>query len=125
LRRFFKLLHAGEYGRAAAYYGGDYEVMRDHNPGIPPDDYAALFDNACTINGAQCLEIRQVTLLDQPSNVEWRFAVQFTNEDGSLFSLGPYGEDDPEGEPQDEFIYTVKIECTGKYLVREPPVYLP
>ena len=123
---FFELLHAGEYGRASTYYGGEYEGMRDHNPGIAPDDYAALFQNACTVNGAQCLKVRRVTFLEQPSPAEFRFVVQFANEDGSLFWRGPCcGDDRPEMQRQDEFIYTVRIECTGRYLVMELPVYLP
>ena len=126
LSTFFTLLHDGEYGRAAVYYGGEYEVMRDHNPGIAPDDYAALFQKACTVNGAQCLKVRRVTFLEQPSPAEFRFVVQFANEDGSLFWRGPCcGDDRPEMQRQDEFIYTVRIECTGRYLVMELPVYLP
>ncbi|KPJ90430.1 MAG: hypothetical protein AMJ53_13575 [Gammaproteobacteria bacterium SG8_11] len=123
---FFDLLHDGDYGSAAALYGGDYEVIRNHNPGIPPYDHAALFRNACTINGAQCLRVHKVNFLEQPSPAEFHFSVQFANEDGYLFWRGPCcGDDRPEMQRQDEYVYTVRLECTGSYLVMEMPVYLP
>ena len=123
---FFAFLHNGDYGNAAALYGGDYGVMRDHNPNIDPNNHAALFRNACTINGAQCLEIKQAKLLEQPSPAEFQFAVQFVNNDGSLFKQGPCCGDENRNENQrDEFIYTVRLECTGRYLVMELPIYLP
>jgi hypothetical protein len=126
LIKFFSHLHGGEYGRAAVLYGGEYELMRQHNPEIAPDDHADLFRNACTINGAQCLEILQTTLLDKPSAAEFLFAVQFTNEDGSLFTLSPCcGDIDLNGHQQDEFLYTVRLECTRRYLVMEMPVFVP
>jgi hypothetical protein len=126
LMAFFSNLHAGEYEQAAALYGGEYEVMREHNPDIEPDDHAAFFRNACTINGAQCREIRQATLLDKPKTPEFRFAVQFVNDDDLLFTLGPCcGDEHVEGSQQDEFLYTVRLDCTGRYLVVEMPVYVP
>lgn len=123
---FFYHLHAGDYGRAVELYGGEYDLMRQHNPGIDPDDYASLFRNACTINGAQCLEILQVEFLGKPSNAEFQFAVQFENDDGSLFTLGPCcGDEDINAGPKDKFLYTVRLECTGRYLVMGMPVYVP
>ena len=127
LRAFFSHLHAGEYGEATALYGGGYEIMQDHNPGIDPDDHAALFRNACMVNGAQCLQIRQAELVDQPSAAKFLFAVQFINEDGSKFVQGPCcGEEDLERfPPLEEFLYTVRLDCAGKYHVLELPVYSP
>ena len=123
---FFSYLHDGEYERASDLYGGKYDGMRDHNPDIDPDDHAALFKNACTVNGAQCLEVRQSTLLERPSPAEFRLSVEFSNEDGSQFSLGLCcGDDDPNYVAQTEFIYTIQFECTGKYNVLETPVYVP
>lgn len=123
---FFSNLHDGEYDRASALYGGEYDGMRDHNPDIDPDDHAALFQNACTVNGAQCLEIQNVTLLAQPSPAEYQFTVVFSKDDGSIFARGPCcGDDDHSSIEQTEFIYTVRLECTGKYFVMETPVYLP
>jgi hypothetical protein len=126
LTAYFSHLHAGEYGQAAGLYGGTYDVMIDHNPEIDPDDHAALFRNACTINGAQCLEIKSVVLDEQPSSAEFRFAVQFKNDDGSLFELGPCcGETEIDQPPQSVFIYTVVKSTADDYVVLEMPVYIP
>jgi hypothetical protein len=123
---FFSYLQTGEYELAAGLYGGSYSVMQDHNPDIDPGDRADLFRNACTINGAYCLEIRQATLLEGPSAAEFLFAVQFVKDDGSLFTLAPCcADEDLKADPQDEFQYTVRLECTGRFLVMELPVYSP
>lgn len=123
---FFSYLHDGEYGRASDLYGGEYIVMRDQNPDIDPDDHAALFQRACTVNGLQCLEIRKLTLLDQPSPAEFRFNVEFANAEGSLFARGPCcGDNDPNSVEQTEFIFTVRYVCTGKYHILEMPFYVP
>jgi hypothetical protein len=123
---FFSHLHNGEYQRAAALYGGMYTSLQDLNPTIDPDDHATLFENACTVNGAQCLEVRQSTLLDQPSPTEFRFSVEFSNADGSLYSRGPCcGDDNANNPDQTEFIYTVRLACTGDYQILELPVFGP
>jgi len=121
---FFSLLKDGEYKRAAALYGGMYVSLQDLNPSVDPNDHAALFKNACTVNGAQCLKVRQSTLLDQPSPADFRFSVEFSNEDGSLYSRGPCcGDNDSNNSGQTEFIYTVRFTCTGDYQVLELPVF--
>jgi hypothetical protein len=123
---FFSYLRDGDYERASALYGGEYDGMRDHNPDIDPDDHAALFQKACTVNGAQCLEIQNATLLAQPSPAEYQFTVVFSKDDSSIFARGPCcGDNDPSSIEQTEFIYTVRLECIGKYFVMETPVYLP
>lgn len=123
---FFSHLHAGDYKQASALYGGIYHSLQDLNPRIDPDDHTALFINACTVNGAQCLEVLQATLIDQPSPAEFRFIVQFSNEDGSLYSRSPCcGEDSSNNIAQTEFIYTVRLACTGNYQVLELPVFGP
>jgi hypothetical protein len=126
LAAFFSLLHAGEYEQAAALYGGTYDIMIDHNPEIDPDDRAALFRNACTINGAQCLETGRVVLEEQPSPTEFTFVVEFKNDDGSLFELGPCcGETETDQPPQSVFIYTVVKSTADDYVVLDLPVYIP
>ncbi len=123
---FFSYLKAGEYELASDLYGGSYSVMQDHNPDVDSDDHAALFRNACLINGAQCLEIRKATLSDQPSAYEFRFVVEFSNDDGSLFTRTPCcGENSIDAQIQTEFIYTTRLDCMGKYHILEMPVYLP
>lgn len=123
---FFNHLQAGRYAEASFLYGGTYNVMRDHNPQVDPDDFTMLFHNACTINGAMCLKIRSAKLWLKPSATEFRFTVEFENPDGSLFVLGPCcGDTNPTQPQQKEFIYTVKYDDAGKYVVMEMPVYLP
>ena len=123
---FFSLLNDGEYKRAAALYGGMYHSLQDLNPKVDPNDHAALFKNVCTVNGAQCLEVRQSTLLDQPTPADFRFSVEFSNEDGSLFSRGPCcGDDSNSNDAQTAFIYTVRLACTGDYQVLGLPVFSP
>jgi hypothetical protein len=126
LTDFFSHLHAGKYEQAVALYGGTYDVMIDHNPEIDPDDHVALFRNACTINGAQCLETGGVVLEEQSAPTEFRFTVQFKNDDGSQFELGPCcGETESDHPPQSVFIYTVVKTIAGDYVVLEMPVYTP
>jgi hypothetical protein len=126
LTAFFSHLHAGEYEQAAGLYGGTYDVMIDHNPEIDPDNHAALFRNACTINGAQCLEIGSIVLEDLFTPWEFKFVVQFKNDDGSIFELGPCcGETESDQPPQSVFVYTVVKTATDDYVVMEMPVYTP
>jgi hypothetical protein len=126
LMAFFSYLHDGEYERAAAFYGGMYDSLQDLNPTVDPNDPAALFKNACTVNGAQCLEVRQSTLLDQLSPEDFRFSVEFSNDDGSLYSRGPCcGDDNADKDTQTEFIYTIRFDCTENYKVLELPVFGP
>ena len=123
---FFSYLHDGEYKRAAALYGGMYHSLQDLNPKVDPNDHAALFKNDCTVNSAQCLEVRQSTLLDQPSPADFRFSVEFSNEDRALFSRGPCcGDDSLNNDAQTAFIYTVRLACTGNYQVLDLPVFRP
>lgn len=126
LTDFFAHLQAGRYKEASLLYGGTYDIMLDHNPEINPDDHEALFGNACTINGALCLNISTAKLLNQPSPTEFRFAVEFENPDGSIFALGPCCSDRyPNRQNPKVFIYTVKLDASGKFVVLEMPVYLP
>lgn len=123
---YFSDLHAGRFDRAAEAYGGTYEIMIDHNPGLDPADHAALFRNACTINGAQCLEIRSAELLPTEAAGEFRFAVEFQLDDGSVFVQGPCcggsAEDFP---PFSTFTYVVIKGEDGSYRVMDMPVSSP
>jgi len=126
LRGFFADLHAGRYAQAAAAYAGSYETMIDHNPGLDPADHAALFHNACTINGAQCLQVRSARLLESTEAGEFRFEVEFQLEDGSLFVQGPCCEGSAtDFPPLSSFTYTVSKGQDGRFRVVEMPVYVP
>jgi hypothetical protein len=114
LLQFFSLLHLGRYGEATAYYGGDYSVLSDWNPEVPADDYATLFENACTVNGLQCLETRTVSPGIEVAAGLYQFSVDFVAPDGSVFARGA----------ERQFTYTV-LKVDDRFLVQELPVYVP
>lgn len=125
LHAFFEALSRGDYAAAVKQYGGSYELLRDHNPSIPPDDLESLWRNACQINGAQCLPVRALMLESNPSAGEYRFWVQFTF-DGEIFSQGPCcGGSIEDFPPTDEFLYTVRLDANGVNVVMDLPVYTP
>jgi hypothetical protein len=123
---FFADLHAGRYAQAAEAYAGTYETMTDHNPGLDPADHAALFRNACTINGAQCLEVRSAELLPTVAAQQFRFGVEFQLEDGSVFVQGPCcGGSMTDYSPLSTFTYTVSKGKDGRFRILDMPVYMP
>ena len=123
---FFADRRAGRYAQAAEAYAGTYEIMIDHNPSVDPDDQAALFRNACTINGAQCLEVRSATLMASTAAQEFRFEVEFQLEDGSVFMQGPCcGGSETDFPPVSTFTYTVSKGEDGRFRVMDMPVYTP
>jgi hypothetical protein len=107
LAQFFSALQDGRYTEAVSAYGGDYQVLRDWNPTVPPNDHATLFQRGCTVNGLQCLAVKAVVDQREVSPGEYTFTVQFARE--------------LPGEP---FTYTVRKVGT-QYLVQELPVHVP
>jgi len=123
---FFADLHAGRYAQAAEAYAGTYEIMIDHNPSLDPADHAALFRNACTINGAQCMEVRSAALMASTAAQEFRFEVEFQLEDGSVFVQGPCcGGSETDFPPVSAFTYTVSKGEDGRFRILDMPVYMP
>jgi hypothetical protein len=123
---FLEDLHEGKYVQAVYLYGGNYEIMMDHNPDLDPNDHAALLQNACTINGAQCLEVKSAVLDREVSATEFDFRVEFLTEDGSLFTLGPCcGGNETDSPPQTSFNFTVNKDGDGRFLVMNMPPYMP
>lgn len=123
---FLENLHAGRYEEAAGLYGGNYETMADHNPNLDPDNHIGLLRNACTINGAECLEIKSTTLEREASASEFDFKVEFKKEDGSLFVLGPCcGGNETDTPSQSVFTFTVIKKDNGDFVVMEMPPYMP
>jgi len=123
---FFADLHAGRYAQAAEAYAGTYETMIDHNPSLDPDDHAALFRNACTINGAQCLEVRSAQLLPTVAAQQFRFEVEFQLEDGTVFVQGPCcGGSETDFPSVSAFTYTVSKAEDGRFRILDMPVYMP
>lgn len=123
---FLDALHAGDYEKAASLYGGTYETMIDHNPEISPEAHGALLQNACTINGAQCLQMKSIVLDEKISNSKFTYRVEFQNEDGSLFVQGPCcGESDENSEERSSFLFEVSMNAEGKFLVMDMVPYGP
>jgi Tol biopolymer transport system component len=125
LMTYFSLLHERRYSEAISYYGGTYDILRDWNPTVAQDDYATLFKNGCTMNGLQCLSIRTIVHGEKVSPIEFRFTVEFTNDDGTLFVRGPCcGATETEMPPQTQFTYVVK-KVGDRFLIQDLPVYVP
>jgi len=116
---YLSSLHAGRYAKAVNLYGGSYDILRDWNPAIDPNDYAALFESGCETNGLMCLDLAGFLLKEVVSPYEFEFNVEFINEDGSLFVSGS------ETSPQSQFVFTVSKDENGKFLVQDLPVYAP
>jgi len=125
LMAYLFLLHEQRYSEAINYYGGTYDILRNWNPTVAQDDYATLFKNGCTMNGLKCLSIRTIVCEEEVSPTEFRFTVEFTNDNGSLFVLGPCcGATETEMPPQTQFVYTVK-RVEDRFLIQDLPVYVP
>jgi len=126
LTDFLQSLHNGDYDKAAQLYGGTYETMIYHNPSIDPSEHTALLQNACIINGAQCLQVKSVSLDKQISKTEFVFIVDFLNADGKLFVLGPCcGGNATDFPPQSVFNLMVMKVDENKFSVMDMPPYAP
>ena len=126
LMQFFDHLHTGRYQEAVNLYGGSYQVMIDQNPTINPADHVALMKSACTTNGFQCLQLKVAGIDGKPSPNEYLFTVQFQNDDGSLFELGPCcGASETEQPPVSLFEVRVMQVAEGEFRVLDMPPYMP
>lgn len=126
LLQFFDHLHAGRYEDAVTLYEGDYQLLIDQNPEIDPADHIALLKNACTFNGFRCLKIKLAGIDWKNSPNEYVFTVQFQNEDGSTFVLGPCCGASETEQPSVSFfeIRVLKI-AEGEFRVLDMPPYMP
>ena len=123
---FFDNLHTGHYEDAVKLYGGSYQVMIDQNPAIDPADHAELMKSACTVNGFQCLQLKAAGIEYKPAPNEYLFTVQFQNDDGSLFVLGPCcGASETEQPPVSLFEVRVMQVAEGEFRVQDMPPYMP
>ena len=126
LIEFYDALNQRTYERAAALYGGKYEVLQGYNPDLDPMNQAALLEAGCTFNGLMCLKTLDVTLIQAVEAREFAFAVTFANPDGSLFVLGPCcGASEEDMPPVSTFTVHVTCEDDGPCLVLELPPYVP
>jgi hypothetical protein len=125
LVRFFTFLHYERYGEAAALYGGSYDDLPVVREDLPPtaEDKALVWESECAL--LQCLLVSQVVEETQVSPDEFVFLVEFMNEDGSLFVLGPCcGATQAEMPPVWQWPYTAK-RIDGQFKVMAPPVFVP
>jgi len=126
LLQYFDHLHAGRYEDAVTLYGGDYQLLIDQNPEIDPADHVALLKNACTTNGFRCLKIKLAGIDRKNSPNEYVFTVQFQNDDGTLFVLGPCcGASETEQPPISFFEIRVLKAAEGEFRVLDMPPYMP
>ena len=125
LESFFALLSYGAYEQAASLYAGSYEELHSINPGIPVDNYAALWESACTLNGYQCLKIKQVLQAYADGNGVYHFLVEFKRSNGEPLVVGPCcGADATQMPPRSQFEFKV-IRRKGRFLVQDMPIYVP
>ena len=125
LTAFFDALNEGEYVKAAALYGGSYEELAAMNPSVDANDHAALLENACTLNGYQCLKVKSIVQQTQTASGAFTFTVEFTTAEGGLFGVGPCcGEAGTVAPLKTQFAYTVQ-KAGEAFRVQELPVYMP
>jgi len=125
---FFDALNGGWYAEAAVQYGGSYAELIDMNPGVDPNDHAALLERACAVNGFQCLKVKEIVQQVQDWPDTYTFTIEFLNPDGSLFVLGACcGASETDMPPQSRFdVVVMRIPQAGNALrVQSLPVYVP
>lgn len=124
LMEFFSALDDGRYAQAADYYGGSYQVLRDMNPDLGAESYAALWERGCMVNGLQCLPVRSATFKEQVGDT-YIYTVEFNGKGGGRFVLEPCcGADPASAPPVYRFEYRVVLDG-GKYRVIDLPPLLP
>ena len=125
LVKFLTYLHEKNYADAVPLYGGEYESLQVFNTQIDPADKVALWAWACDNQLLQCLEVRSATFKTL-SGDSYIFQVEFNNPDGSLFVRGPCcGANETEMPPASQFEYTVSRDADSRYVVMNPPPYVP
>ena len=115
LNNFLSLLEQKQYSQAVLYFGGDYNVLRNLNLSIDKNNKAKLWESFCQNNGV-CLNFQ---IIDEKaiSENEFRFTVQYFNEDGSLFATSGCS---CRGGGQDKFEFIVEKQGE-QYLVKNLP----
>ena len=78
----------GDYDITLQQHGGVkefYETLASMNPDVSPLDFASLLQSACELQ-LRCSKVKQVISEEQISADEFRFVIEFAEEDGSTFS---------------------------------------
>lgn len=133
LVEYFSLLNEGRYNEAVQYHGSGYDYMNtsmgyeSELDSSNPNNYAELLRRGCLF--LKCLKVKKVIDEEENSPGQFKFTVQFAENDGSLFERSYYccGEEPPkEGalSPQTEFDYIVEKEGDA-FRVRTPILYVP
>lgn len=125
LGSFFTELSSGRYEAATRWYGGSYEILVGYNPEVDPENFSALWQQGCQINGLHCLPLRTVTFNERTSKGEYIFTVEFNTPDGALFVLDACCGEEPTTPPQFQFEYRVVKGGDGVFRVLDLPVYVP
>jgi hypothetical protein len=125
---FFDALNGGWYAEVAAQYGGSYAELIDMNPTVNPYDHAALLERACTINGFQCLKVKEIVqqVSDWPDS--YTFTIEFLNPDSNPFVLGACcGASETDMPPQSRpDVVVMRLPQAGyAFRVQRLPVYVP
>ena len=125
LTTFFSVLNEGQYAEASNYYGGTYDELQAFvDPSISLDQRERIWETVCA-GLLKCLPIRNVVSVEQSGPDEFVFVVEFSNEDGTLFELGPCcGATEEEMPTRSQFTYTV-VRTGDQFMVLNPPVYVP
>ncbi len=134
LENYFSLLNIGKYSEAVIHHGSGYDALMDWNPDLTPKDRDLLLQRGCEQNGWQCLRVREVLSAEKVNESvvaenqvvkEYKFTVQFNNNDGTLFKFGPCcGATEAEMPTRTEFEYIVKKADNG-FIVMTAPQYRP
>jgi hypothetical protein len=116
------------YPQAVDLYDGSYQALIDLNPGIDPNDPAALLRNACEVNGFQCLRLHRVvssrTLLGVDGSYAIHLTVQLEDRYGEVFYTGLCC-GSGNAPQQTEFDFTVRRSADGIFQVLDLPPYAP
>jgi hypothetical protein len=122
---FFDSLHNKNYKKAVQVYGGDYSWLQSSMMDIPTD-HAALLKETCT-HLLDCRRtVKRIVKSEQASPREFKFLVEFIDENGRLFERSSCcGSDEDDKPPQSQFEFTVKKDQQGNMKVEDLPVYVP
>lgn len=120
---FFTYLHDEKFAEAAALYGGPLDAVVVPDPESAGGDPGRFWEQACFL--LQCLLVADIVEEERVAADEFRFVVEFIWDDGTRFTLGPCcGASEADMPPVWRFPYTVK-EIEGRFVVMEPPQYVP
>ncbi len=109
---YFSLLHHHQYDAALKYHGAGFDRFQYWNPDIELSNHLVLLQHGCDFQ-LRCMEVRDILSQRQLSPTEFLFRVQFSNEDGTLFTRGPCCGATEQMQPtQTAFDYHVDKTCS-------------